>query len=101
MENMENNNIETVEAEVVDLEPTETVNPNSGKSNLDPDIAKGVAIIGGCAILAWEGVKWTGRKIGKTKLAQSVKAKIKGLKKQKHAVELDDVQDEDTEENDE
>ena len=101
MENMENNNIETVETEVVDLEPTETVNPNSGKSNLDPDIAKGVAIIGGCAILAWEGVKWTGRKIGKTKLAQSVKAKIKGLKKQKHAVELDDAQDEDTEENDE
>ena len=101
MENMENNNIETVETEVVDLEPTETVNPNSGKSNLDPDVAKGVAIIGGCAILAWEGVKWTGRKIGKTKLAQSVKAKIKGLKKQKHAVELDDVQDEDTEENDE
>lgn len=101
MENMENNNIETVETEVVDLEPTETVNPNSGKSNLDPDIAKGVAIIGGCAILAWEGVKWTGRKLGKTKLAQSVKAKIKGLKKQKHAVELDDVQDEDTEENDE
>lgn len=98
MENMENNNIETVEAEVVDLEPAETVNPNSGKSNLDPDIAKGVAIIGGCAILAWEGVKWTGRKIGKTKLAQSVKAKIKGLKKQKHAVEPDDVQDEDTEE---
>lgn len=99
MENMENNNIETVEAEVVDLEPTETVNPNSGKSNLDPDIAKGVAIIGGCAILAWEGVKWTGRKFGKTKLAQSVKAKIKGLKKQKPAVEPDDFQDEDTEEN--
>ena len=98
MENMENNNIETVETEVVDLEPTETVNPNSGKSNLDPDIAKGVAIIGGCAILAWEGVKWTGRKIGKTKLAQSVKAKIKGLKKQKPVVELDDAQDEDTEE---
>ena len=99
MENMENNNIETVETEVVDLEPTETVNPNSGKSNLDPDIAKGVAIIGGCAILAWEGVKWTGRKIGKTKLAQSVKAMIKGLKKQKPAVEPDDFQDEDTEEN--
>lgn len=98
MENMENNNIETVEAEVVDLEPTETVNPNSGKFNLDPDIAKGVAIIGGCAILAWEGVKWTGRKIGKTKLAQSVKAKIKGLKKQKSTVEPDDIQDEDTEE---
>ena len=99
MENMENNNIETVETEVVDLEPTETVNPNSGKSNLDPDIAKGVAIIGGCAILAWEGVKWTSRKIGKTKLAQSVKAKIKGLKKQKSTVEPDDFQDEDTEEN--
>ena len=99
MENMENNNIETVETEVVDLVPTETVNPNSGKSNLAPDIAKGVAIIGGCAILAWEGVKWTGRKIGKTKLAQSVKAKIKGLKKQKPAVEPDDFQDEDTEEN--
>ena len=99
MENMENNNIETVETEVVDLEPTETVNPNSGKSNLDPDIAKGVAIIGGCAILAWEGVKWTGRKIGKTKLAQSVKAKIKVLKKQKSTVEPDDFQDEDTEEN--
>ena len=98
MENMENNNIETVETEVVDLEPTETVVPNSGKFNLDPDIAKGVAIIGGCAILAWEGVKWTGRKIGKTKLAQSVKAKIKGLKKQKPVVEPDDVQDEDTEE---
>lgn len=99
MENMENNNIETVETEVVDLEPAETVAPNSGKFNLDPDIAKGVAIIGGCAILAWEGVKWTGRKIGKTKLAQGVKAKIKGLKKQKFAVEPDDVQDEDTEEN--
>lgn len=98
MDNMENNNIETVETEVVDLEPTETVVPNSGKFNLDPDIAKGVAIIGGCAILAWEGVKWTGRKIGKTKLAQSVKAKIKGLKKQKFAVESDDAQDEDTEE---
>ncbi len=99
MENMENNNIETVETEVVDLEPTETVVPNSGKFNLDPDIAKGVAIIGGCAILAWEGVKWTGRKIGKTKLAQSVKAKINGFKKQKLAVEPDDVQDEDAEEN--
>ena len=99
MENMENNNIETVETEVVDLEPTETVNPNSGKSNLDPDIAKGVAIIGGCAILAWEGVKWTGRKIGKTKLAQSVKAKIKGLKKQKPAVEQKKIKKEDTEEN--
>ena len=98
MENMENNNIETVETEVVDLEPTETVNPNSGKFNLDPDIAKGVAIIGGCAILAWEVVKWTGRKIGKTKLAQSVKAKINELKKQKSTVEPDDVQDEDTEE---
>lgn len=99
MENMENNNIETVETEVVDLEPAETVVPNSGKFNLDPDIAKGVAIIGGCAILAWEGVKWTGRKIGKTKIGQSVKAKIKGLKKQKPAVEPDDFQDEDTEEN--
>ena len=99
MENMENNNIETVETEVVDLEPTETVNPNSGKFNLDPDIAKGVAIIGGCAILAWEVVKWTGRKIGKTKLAQSVKVKINELKKQKSTVEPYDVQDEDTEEN--
>lgn len=99
MENMENNNIETVETEVVDLEPAETVVPNFGKFNLDPDIAKGVAIIGGCAILAWEGVKWTSRKIGKTKFAQSVKAKIKELKKQKSTVELDDVQDEDTEEN--
>lgn len=97
MENMENN-IETVETEVVDLEPAETVVPNSGKFNLDPDIAKGVAIIGGCAILAWEGVKWTSRKIGKTKLAQSIKAKINGLKKQKSTVEPYDVQDEDTEE---
>ena len=99
MENIENNSMGTGEVEVVDPATTETVNPNSGKSNLDPDIAKGVAIIGGCAILAWEGVKWTGRKIGKTKLAQSVKAKIKGLKKQKPAVEPDDFQDEDTEEN--
>ena len=96
---MENNNIETVVTEVVDLEPTETVVPNSGKFNLDPDIAKGVAIIGGCAILAWEVVKWTGRKIGKTKLAQSVKAKINELKKQKSTVEPDGIQDEDTEEN--
>lgn len=98
MENMENNNIETVETEVVDLEPTEVV-PNSGKFNLDPDIAKGVAIIGGCAILAWEGVKWTGRKIGKTKLAQGVKEKIKGLKKQKPAVEPDELPDGESEEN--
>lgn len=98
MDNMENNTVETVETEVVDLEPAETVVPNSGKFNLDPDIAKGVAIIGGCAILAWEGIKWTGRKIGKTKLAQSAKAKIKGLKQPKQA-EPEVVQDENTEEN--
>ena len=93
MENIENNNIETVETEVLDLEPDETVVPNSGKFNLDPDVAKGVAIIGGCAILAWEGIKATGRVVGKTKFAQGVKEKIKGLKKQKPVDEPEELPD--------
>lgn len=99
MENMENNNIETVETEVVDLEPTETVVPNSGKFDLDPDVAKGVAIIVGCGILAWEGGKFVCRKIAGTKLFQSAKAKIKELKKQKLAVESDELPDGEPEEN--
>lgn len=83
MDNNENT-VQEVTVEVLDAPETGTEMTKCNHA-IDPDMAKGIALIGGAAIAVWEGGKWVVKKVKKTKVYTGAKEKLgKRIKKNKN-----------------
>lgn len=88
MEEMNNNQVMEATENTATAEPlTGEVVETSGRFGITAKEAEGLAIIGGCAILAFEGGKAIVKKIGKTKAGEKVKSGFKKVFKKKQPEE--------------